>query len=273
MQIQLCEDDGMFHGGIPQIVVLVVTFDDGKTKRIPYPADKSISALYQDLQAIAPQVAQAPQAFIAQEIIPAVVPPSEPTKDKVPNEKRAPSGPAVNLDKANVIEKEDIVTLVKLNPRDTVYNGTVSPLIIGMDYRVLTVMGPTIPTPDGKGIRRVVQGYEIIDDHAPTPERMIVTPDEVVLRSKRLSQIVAKVTAVEEILNCPSCQAPNVLVLEGSEFIGTCEKCETPITIARIISKCQTAKCGQEVSCFDVGGKYQGKCGKCKSLIEVPYNA
>ncbi len=49
MQIQLCEDDGIFHDGVPTMVVLLVKFDDGKVKRIPYPAEKSISALYQDL--------------------------------------------------------------------------------------------------------------------------------------------------------------------------------------------------------------------------------
>ena len=59
MQITLCEDDSLFFDGIPQNVVIVVKFDDGKTRRFPYSAEKSISALYQDLKSIIPQVSQA----------------------------------------------------------------------------------------------------------------------------------------------------------------------------------------------------------------------
>ena len=64
MQISLQEDDSMFHGGTPQLVVLVVKFDNGNTKRIPYEACKTIASLYQDLYAIAPQVAGQPQSDI-----------------------------------------------------------------------------------------------------------------------------------------------------------------------------------------------------------------
>lgn len=279
MQIQLCEDDGDFHeGGIPQLVVLVVKFDDGKQKRIPYPAEKSIAALYQDLKAIASKVSESTQRLVIDEIqLLEEIKSSSQYQVKNFSEglsKENKQHPAAKEDKSNVIEKEDIITLIKLNPRDTVYSGTMSPLIVGMDYRVLAVLGPKIPTPDGKGIRTVVQGYEVIDDHAPTPERMIVTPDEVQLKSKRLSKIIEKVSVVEEVLPCPACQVNNPLILKGNDFVGNCTACGVDISIARIISNCQTPGCkkdGVKVSCFDVGGKYEGQCGSCRAKIEVPY--
>lgn len=277
MQIQLCEDDSLFHGGVPQLVVLVVKFDDGKTKRIPYEACKTIAALYQDLYAIAPQVANALQSDLHVQSI-----------EEVPKIAIAFSSPTVvnkkaitaSVDKSNIIEKEDIVTMVKLHARDTTYNGTMSPLMVGMDYRVIKVIGPTIPTHDGKGVRKIIEGFEVIDDHAPTPERMIVYPDEVVLKSKRLSEIVEVIHKIEEILPCPHCSTKNSLALEGSDFKGVCHGlgketgCGVEISIARIITKCLTPSCKKEnieVSCFDVGGKYEGTCGKCSSRLEVPY--
>lgn len=274
MQIQLCEDDGLFHeGGTPQIVILLVKFDNGKAKRIPYPAEKTIAALYQDLRAIAPQVEQGPQENLSIQDI--QLEQTEALKQAMPLIEAKYKDVIETLrtisDKSNTIEKEDIVTLVKMNPRDTVYSGTISPLIIGMDYRVLAVLGPKIPTPDGRGIRQVIQGFEVIDDNAATPERMIVTPDEVVLKNKRMSKIIEKVSTVEEILPCPACQVNNSLTLKGTDFVGVCSACNVDITIARVIRKCLTPKCGKNVSCFDVGGKYEGKCSECKSSIEVPY--
>jgi hypothetical protein len=272
MQISLQEDDSLFHGGTPQLVVLVVKFDNGNTRRIPYEACKTIASLYQDLYAIAPQIAEAPQQTVEEVIdgmegfakakaIAAVAAHEEIIKQVY-------SKPVV--DKSNTIEKEDIVTLIKLNPREF-QSGTVSPLIVGMDYRVLKVIGPTIPTPDGKGIKKIIQGFEVIDDSAPTPERMVVTPDEVQLKSKRLSQVIKKTQAVEEMLPCPDCRTLNALTLVGTDFKGTCEACGKDIDKGRVIKKCSSVGCGQEVSCFDVGGKYEGMCGKCKAKIEVAY--
>lgn len=278
MQIQLCEDDGDFHGGTPQLVVLVVKFDDGKTKRIPYPAEKSIAALYQDLRAIAPQVGdqkvditsyaeakgQAGVNTIKETFKAAYEPPS-------PNKT-----PLTKTDKSNVIEKEDIVTMVKLNERDTVYSGMQSPLMVGMDYRVIEIFGKHHPVTGN----RMVNGYDVIDDTAATPERMRVFPDEIVLKSKRVLLGVEKTSAVEEILPCPACQFNNSLQLEGSDFKGVCQSCGVDIVIGRITTTCQTPACKKDasgrnietkVSCFDVGDKYEGTCGKCRSTIEVPY--
>ena len=267
-KILLCEHDGVFFEGVPHNVVLIVTFHDGKEIRVPYDAGKSISALYQDLNAIAPQVAESPQVNIEEE---KPLTPLAKQFHEVREKLVQDMDKRVKEDKSNTIEKEDIVTLIKLNPREF-QSGTVSPLIVGMDYRVLKVIGPTIPTPDGKGIKKIIQGFEVIDDSAPTPERMVVTPDEVQLKSKRLSQVIKKVQVVEEMLPCPDCRTLNALTLVGTDFKGTCEACGVAIDIGRVIKKCPSVGCGQEVSCFDVGGKYEGLCGKCKAKIEVAYD-
>lgn len=276
MQIQLCEDDGLFHDGIPTLVVLVIKFDDGKTKRIPYPADRTISALYEDLNSIAPQVAELPQEPINDfektyretvNVLANRIQRNEALEANKNNSK---------IDKSNIIEKEDIVTMVKMHERD---KGATCDLIVGNDYRVMECIGPRVTLPGRNDITQMIEGYDVIDDHAPIQRRLRVFPDEIVLKSKRLSKIIEKVIAVEEILPCPYCQKSLSLVLEGTDFVGNCENCkdikqtkeDVEIRIARIIKKCLTAKCGQEVSCFDVGGKYQGACIKCKANVEVPY--
>ena len=67
MQISLQEDNAILCGGTPTLVVVVVKFDNGNTKRIPWEAEKTIASLYQDLYAIAPQVVESPQETIEEE--------------------------------------------------------------------------------------------------------------------------------------------------------------------------------------------------------------
>lgn len=268
MQIQLCEDDGDFHGGTPQLVVLLVKFDNGNTKRIPYPAEKSIAALYQDLRTIEPPIQNSSQIDLQSfkdQIISRVF-------SSTPAAAVAPPSPLkpilAKTDKSNIIEKEDIVTLIKLNPRDLQFSGMQSPLMVGMDYRVIEVLGGTHPVTQQK----MPSGYDVIDDTAPTPERMRVFPDEVQLKRKRVFLGIEKTSAIEEIIPCPACQKNNSLRLEGDSFIGTCDACGVDMAIARIFSTCKNNSCkDNKVSCFDVGGKYEGHCNKCRSVIEVPY--
>src|SRR5258708_2350804 len=116
MQIQLCEDDGCFHDGVPTMVVLVVKFDDGKQKRIPYSADRTISALYQDLQAIAPQVALTSDSPLI------ILPSEEEVKQASDSYKELQNltGKTVlsikpTEDKSHIIEKEDFVTMIRVD--------------------------------------------------------------------------------------------------------------------------------------------------------------
>ena len=50
MKIELAEDNGFLNNGVPSLVVLVVTTDDGKQRRIPYQADRTIQQLYEDVR-------------------------------------------------------------------------------------------------------------------------------------------------------------------------------------------------------------------------------
>lgn len=267
MQITLCEDDGIFFDGVPRNVVIVVKFDDGKQKRLPYPADKTISALYQDLATIAPQVVQhdlqGPIAAEFNEDARIVLGPRKTALEST-TKVHAPL-----IDKSKIIEKEDIVTLIRLDEGRS--KDATCLLVVGQEYRVIEVKSTGVTLPGRDDISRIVQGYDVVDDHADRQERTRVFPHEVELKEKRRSTIVPVIHKIEEILPCPSCNYPNALALEGSDFKGTCAECKEDICISRIIKKCLTERCGKEVSCFDVGGLYRGKCTGCLSNIEVPY--
>ncbi len=271
MQITLCEDNSLFHDGVPTLVVLVVKFDDGKQKRIPYQADKTISELYKDLALIAPKVSNdAMITPLLHDVIEDIKKEITPEKfsEKISNMSES-LDKMVRENKSNTIEKEDIVTLTMLDPgrnKDATCN-----LIVGQELRVISVISTGVTLPGQDEITKIVQGYDVVNDKGDRPERTRVYPNEVTLLRKRTAPVIAKNNVVSEILNCPSCNAPNALGLDGDTYKGECTDCHNDIAITRIIKKCQTANCGKDVSCFDVGGKYQGKCNQCQSTIEVPY--
>lgn len=269
MQITLCEDDGIFFDGVPRNVVIVVKFDDGKQVRLPYSADKTLSALYSDLNAIAPKVKQE-GVFIPKDILSLADQFTAPKPKEVPRaEAVIERAPASAIDKSKIIEKEDIVTLIRLDEGRN--KDATCLLVVGNEYRVIEVKSTGVTMPGRDDITRVVQGYDVVDDHADRQERTRVYPHEVELKEKRRSPIINLVRKVEEILPCPSCNAPNALALEGSDFKGICSECKQEISIARVIVKCKTEKCGKDVACYDVGVLYSGKCNTCLSNIEVPY--
>lgn len=264
MQITLCEDDGIFFEGVPKNVIIMVKFDDGKQIRLPYPADKSISALYEDLSAIASKVttSSVSQSMpVLERIQPAVME----RVGKVATDILSKS----TSDKSNVIEKEDIVTVTQLDPgRD---KDATCDLVVGQEYRVISVISTSVTLPGQNELTKIPQGYDVVNDKGARPERTRVFPHEVQLTRKRTSPIIAKELNVSEILKCPICTVENDLVLDGTAFKGVCVSCKTDINIERIIRKCLTEKCGNPVSCLDVGGCYEGKCNKCLAQLEVPY--
>lgn len=269
MQITLCEDDGIFHDGTPTMVVLVVKFDDGKQKRIPYAAGRTISALYQDLNNIAPKLSESVQTWVD------LVEQEDPKVDKMALSAKEmikslePKRMMPATDKSNIIEKEDIVTLIRL---DEGRNKEAScDLVVGHEYRVISVIATVVTLPGEDKTTRMVQGYDVVNDQGARPERTRVYPSEVTLKSKRISPIIKKELVISEIIPCPHCNVPNALALEGSAYKGVCTDCNLDIEISRIIKRCQTKDCANDVSCVDVGGKYQGKCTKCQANIEVPY--
>lgn len=275
MQITLCEDDGILHGGTPQIVVVVVKFDDGKMRRLPFPAKDSIATLYEKLNSIAPQVAALAPVRLDIGLVdyspnnqgsrPSDAPSSQ-------NKPQLAESPKPIKDMSTTIEKEDVVTCIRVDEgRD---KEATCMLMLGQDYRVLKVHQSTVTLPGQNEVSKLVRGYDVIDDKAATPERIYVFPHEVVFKHKRVSQVIPLERKVEELLLCPHCSTPTAVVLEGSNFKGTCGSCLMDIEIARIIVNCKTFSCakeGRQVSCIDYGGKYQGKCNTCSSVIEVPY--
>lgn len=272
MQILLCEDDGIFFGGTPKNVILQVKFDDGKQIRIPFSADKSISTLYQDLQAIAPKVTESTQ--MALEPLSgfdprhtAQIPDRAP--DAILNANKDHSR-KTSKDTSHIIEKEDFVTLIRL---DEGRNKDAScDLQVGNEYRVLQVISTGVTLPGKNDITKIAQGYDVIDDSADRPERTRVFPHEVVLSRKRNPPPPMVEPRVEEILNCPTCNTPNACVLEDNQFKGLCESCNNEIAIKRLIKSCNTPKCGKSVSLFDNGTNFKGSCNQCKAVMEISYD-
>lgn len=270
MQITLMEDDGVFFGGIPRNVILVVKFDDGTQMRVPYSAEKSISALYEDLRNILPSTAfnrtVLEPSLTIEDLATLPVKIAELAKDK-PSKLREKLLPVP--DKSHVIEKEDIVTLVMLDPgRDP---GASCDLVVGQEYRVVRVISTGVTLPGRSDITQMVQGYDIVDDHGPRPERTRVGPHEVQLLRKRVPPITKTVGLVEEILHCPTCSCANAMSLDGDVFKGQCASCLTDVEIKRIVKPCLTKDCGNDIALFDEGLQFKGTCNKCKSVMEVPY--
>lgn len=258
MQITLMEDDGIFNNGIPKNVVLHVTFDDDKQIRVPYSADKSISDLYRDLQKIAPKAIDQSMR-LGQELVEAhkefVLPKPKPEEYKQP---------AIN-NRKGVIEKEDIVTLVRLEDRGL---GATCLLVVGNQYRVIGIKSTGVTLPGTDCVTSQVQSYDIVDDNAARPERTMVFPHEVVLFRKRTPVQKAVKPKVEEILACPSCKEENALALDKDTFKGTCGHCNAEIKIKRIIRKCTNKKCKGKASLFEIDGGYRGNCPECNAVVE-----
>lgn len=261
MQITLGEDDSIFNAGVPKTVVISVVFDDGRKLRVPYDAGKTIADLYKQLSAVSAIKTVLPtMAAPIEEIAPAAT--GQPAAPRIPT-------PTPTVDKSNVIEREDIVTLVKALPRGE--GETTDHLIIGHEYRVLSVHSSGVTLPGTSTITKIVHSYDIINDTAPRPERIRVHPSEVQLLRKRKPPVPKVAGKIEEILACPNCQALNACYLEDQVFKGQCTSCKGDYVIERVIEKCPTDKCGNDVSLFLYNNVFQGKCNKCQCLLEAEH--
>jgi hypothetical protein len=123
------------------------------------------------------------------------------------------------------IEREDIVRCIRVLERA---QGADVDIRLGGEYRVL-------------GIKKIVSGgqtmvehYEVIDDNAPIPRRVMVSPVEVVLQSKHVPG-PKKVLVFEERTICGYCSEENVLTLnqEKNKYTGKCSKCQKEIEVER----------------------------------------
>lgn len=250
MQIVLCEDDGLFNNGVPKNVILHVTFDDEREIRVPYSADKPISELYKDLRKISNTNGHLPKIEAVRHVDGQI----KAIQDPLPVEV------VINNGK---IEKEDIVTLIKLEDRE----GATCPLQLGNQYRVIGIKAVGITKPGESTVTSIVQTYDIVDDSSPRPERIVVFPHEVQLFRKRTPQNKAPKPAIEEILTCPKCAVENSLALDKDTFKGRCIGCGLDIKIKRIIRKCTNKKCKAKVSLFESDGAFKGQCPECNASV------
>lgn len=261
MQITLLEDDGILFGGVPKNIVIQVVFDDGTKRRLPYSAKKSISSLYKSLTEIS--FLSYPSPYIQEELI--ISKEAIKVQDNPDRASEVPS--RLNKDQKNgVIEKEDIVRLIRLESRG---EGASCDLIIGHEYRVLNVFQSGITLPGSDKITNIPYGFDIIDDGSARPERTRVFPQEVELVRKRSVFIKKEEGKIEEILPCLECNEPVACVLEGDTFKGVCPNCSIDNSIHRIIRKCGNDKCKNNVSLFDTGINLRGVCNKCQYVMEV----
>jgi hypothetical protein len=99
---------------------------------------------------------------------------------------------------------------------------------LGGEYRVVGIKKISV---EGQ---TVVEHYEVVDDHAPIPRRVMVSPVEIVLSAKHKPG-PKKVLVFEEMSPCGFCGEVNSLVLnaEKNKYCGVCVKCKKEIEIER----------------------------------------
>lgn len=209
MKIEIGEDNGFLFGGVPSLVVVSVLFDDGRCVRFPYPADKPINALYDDLKKVTPKDIPA----LPIDKIVATARFIEAAKNLMPDVVHETS-------KSNGIETGDFVSCVKVEDRG---QGATVDLHIGGEYRVLKVNAKDVDT--GDQVHHIVDGYDVIDDKAPVPVRMFVFAHEVVFVRKGNPKTKKGPMLFEEITDCPSCGDKVAAVVIDGELRGKCDKC------------------------------------------------
>ena len=164
MRIELAEDNGFMNDGKPTLVVLVITTDDGKQRRIPYEASRTIQELYQDVSRM-PVSKDSTGGFS--------------TMLSAPGTREglvliAPPDKSVDIIIKNIgqleIDREDIVkclrTVTDIDNRVLLEKGK--------EYRVIEIIKQ-----NGQLI-----GYEVVDDNADAQRRTPCFADDVQLLKK-----------------------------------------------------------------------------------------
>ena len=197
MQIQIGQDDGVLHGGVPKLVVLTIT-EGEKQISFPFQADQPISAIYVAAQ----------KAFGNPTLI---------NSSPVWAESRA-VGMSQSID--------TVVTTVlpndKIQKRDIVrYTGKPSEdgddLKPGHIYRVLKTSASQI---------------EMMDDASPNPIRLTVPVGDVVLSEKAKPVTTVKKTTFETTHVCQNCNHIFALLKNKSGvYAGQCPECNTAASV------------------------------------------
>lgn len=210
MKIELCEDNGCFSDdGVPSIVIVQLTGDDGKVVRVPYKAQRKIADIYRDAVKMMEKAVSRPMFQTAMFPI------------KVINE--AAEVPQKFFDNF-LIEREDIVNCIKVIPRDEGVEQDIIP-VVGQEYRVLNIVKQ-----NGEIIF-----YEVLDDKKDNKIRMPVYAEEVSLLRKRIPPPI-KVQTFSTIKRCV-CGEENAIDLhfDGDRYSGKCVKCGLLIEEKRVM--------------------------------------
>lgn len=200
MKIEICEDNGFMNDGIPSLVVLLVTLDNGKQTRIPYQADRTIQELYHDINKI--NVSE----FKISSIMPF-------KQAEMPLESTILKKEGVSKNN-NRIEREDIVKVTNLRLD---LDGNPNPeLEVGNEYRVINIIKD-----NGS-----VKYYELMNDVKNDKMRIPCFPSEVELVRKFVPPPPRREGIFEITKKC-LCGEVNALELNGDVYQGTCDKCGT----------------------------------------------
>lgn len=188
MKIEILEDDGIANGGKAKNVIVVI---DGH--RVILPVKTTLARLSELAKEIKPLPTLAPE----------IVPPI--------------ASQALNQASVDgVIEREDIVRCVRVLERA---QGADVDIRVGGEYRVAGIKKIS------SGGQTIVEHYEVIDDNAAIPRRVMVSPVEIVFLRKHVPG-PRKVLVYEEMFPC-ACGEPVALVLDQAldKYAGKCYKC------------------------------------------------
>lgn len=204
MKIEICEDNGFMNDGVPTLVVLLVTMDNGKHTRVPYQADKTIQELYADVQ----KIKEPPLVYNGDKQLPLDY---NPANIIFPLESNMPK-----FSNSKTIEREDIVKVTNLKLD---LDGNPNPeLTVGEEYRVVSIIRSN----------GVIKYYELMNDKKDDKLRIPCFPSEVELVRKFVPPPPRREGIFEITKKC-ICGEVNALELNGDVYQGTCDKCGTKI--------------------------------------------
>jgi hypothetical protein len=190
MKLELLETDSLSNKGVAKNIVVSI---DGRRIILP------IKTTLQGLLELVRKAGLKPQTDIHTEML-------------VKESTKAIDDTIINA--TSEIQKEDIVKCVRVLERA---QGADVDIRMGGEYRVLGMKKIV------SGGQTVVEHYEVVDDNAPVPRRVMVSPVEVVLLRKHVAG-PKKVLVYEEIFPC-ECGEPTACTLDSikNKYIGQCK--------------------------------------------------
>jgi hypothetical protein len=225
MKIILEENDSFIQQDKhAKMIIVAVTMDDGKFIRFPYSAERTFSDLIFDIDAKITCAGFGVRPNLRYENV--VPSPSNASTEvrsglSAAAEVSLSSSVAVPPVEDNQIRKEDLVRCIKVEPRA---KDAPIDIAVGNIYRVLKVHGPVL-TIDGK-LKKIIDGFDIIDDKSETPRRIFAAPSEMEFYQKRKPAPVKVIGKFESIFLCPYCFIMMVATKEDDgKYHGKCMSC------------------------------------------------